>query len=140
MIETTDGALYAHMGKTDMVFPILNALTYPVKIKNPFGKIDLTEIGSLNFSKYDAEKFPALDLCYSAGRTGGNIPAVLNAANEAAVYSFLEKKIRFTDITDIVEKTINSINTIQNPAIKDIFESDYEAKNIALSFIKEKHL
>ena len=140
MIETADGALYAHIGKTDMVFPILSALTYPIKIKNPFGKIDLTEIGSLNFSKYDVKKFPALDLCYSAGRTGGNIPAVLNAANEAAVYSFLEKKIRFTDITDIVEKTINSINTIQNPDIKDIFESDSEAKNIALSFIKEKHL
>ncbi|MCL1864313.1 MAG: 1-deoxy-D-xylulose-5-phosphate reductoisomerase [Spirochaetes bacterium] len=138
MVETIDGAVYAHMGKTDMVFPILNALTYPAKIKNPFGRIDFTEIGSLNFRKYDSNKFPALDLCYYAGRTGGNMPAVLNGANETAVYSFLEKKIRFTDIIDIVEKTINSIDVINNPDIKDIFESDCEAKNIALSFIKMK--
>jgi 1-deoxy-D-xylulose-5-phosphate reductoisomerase len=140
MVETVDGAVYAHMGKTDMVFPILSALTYPAKIENPFGRIDLTEIGSLNFRKYDGKKFPALDLCYHAGKTGGNIPAVLNAANEIAVNSFLEKKIRFTDIVDIVEKTINSVDVINNPGINDIFDSDREAKDMALSFIKQMQL
>ena len=139
MVETVDGAVYAHMGKPDMVFPILSALTYPAKMKNPFGRIDFTEIGNLSFRKYDANKFPALDLCYYAGRTGGNMPAVLNAANETAVYSFLEKKIRFTDITDIVEKTMNAARVINNPDIKDIFESDCEAKRIALSFIKKMY-
>ena len=137
MVETIDGSVYAHMGKTDMVFPILSALTYPTKIKNPFGRIDFAETESLTFRKYDGNKFPALELCYYAGRTGGNIPAVLNAANETAVYSFLEKKIRFTDITDIVEKTMNAVDVKNNPDIKDIFESDCEAKNIALSFINE---
>ena len=137
MIETVDGSVYAHMGKADMVFPILSALTYPVKIKNPFGRIDFTETGSLTFRKYDSNKFPALDLCYHAGRTGGNMPAVLNAANETAVYSFLEKKIRFTDITDIVEKTMNAIDFINNPDIEDIFESDREAKKVALRFIEK---
>ena len=140
MVETVDGALYAHMGVTDMVFPILSALTYPEKLKNPFGRLDLAEVGCLNFRKYNPLRFPALELCYHAGRTGGNIPAVLNAANEAAVYAFLERKIRFTDIVEIVEKTINSIKVISEPDIKDIFESDNEAVNIALRFIKEKHL
>ena len=140
MVETVDGAIYAHMGRTDMVFPILNALTYPEKIKNSFGRLDLAEVGSLNFRRYDSARFPALELCYHAGRTGGNIPAVLNSANEAAVYAFLDKKIRFTDIVEIVEKTIDSIDLISSPDIKDIFESDSEARKIALSFIKEKHL
>ncbi len=140
MVETADGALYAHMGKTDMVFPILNALTYPEKIKNEFGRLDLADVGSLNFRRYDRLRFPALELCYNAGRTGGNIPAVLNAANEAAVYAFLERKIRFTDIVEVVEKTIDSIDVISRPDITDIFESDCEARNIALSLIKEKHL
>jgi len=140
MVETVDGAIYAHMGKTDMVFPILNALTYPDKIKNSFGRLDLAEVGSLNFRRHDSTRFPALELCYHAGRTGGNIPAVLNAANEAAVYAFLERKIRFTDIIEIVEKTIDSVDVINIPDVKDIFESDNEARNIALSLIKEKHL
>jgi len=140
MVETVDGAIYAHMGVTDMVFPILNALTYPEKIKNVFGRLDLAAVGSLNFRKYDSGRFPALELCYHAGRAGGNIPAVLNAANESAVYAFLERKIRFTDIVEIVEKTIDSISLISRPDIKDIFESDCEARKIALSFIKEKHL
>ena len=140
MVETVDGTIYAHIGKTDMVFPILNALTYPEKIKNSFGKLGLADVGSLSFRNYDSTRFPALELCYNAGRTGGNIPAVMNAANEAAVYAFLEKKIRFTDIVEIVEKTIDSVNLISRPGIGDIFESDCEARNIALSIIKEKHL
>jgi 1-deoxy-D-xylulose-5-phosphate reductoisomerase len=140
MVETVDGAIYAHMGVTDMVFPILNALTYPEKVKNSFGRLDLAEVGSLNFRKYDSARFPALELCYHAGRTGGNVPAVLNAANEAAVYAFLDKKIRFTDIVEIVKKTIDSIDVVNRPDINDIFESDKEARDIALSFIKEKHL
>lgn len=140
MIETVDGAVYAHMGVTDMVFPIINALTYPEKISNPFGKLDLAGIGSLNFRKYDREKFPALELCYSAGITGGNIPAALNSANEAAVYAFLDRKISFTDIVEIVEKTIDSIDKISAPDLKDIFETHIEAGNLASGFIKEKHL
>ncbi len=140
MVETVDGAIYAHMGRADMVFPIINALTYPEKIKNSFGYLDLAEVGSLNFRKYDSSRFPSLELCYHAGRAGGNMPAVLNAANEVAVYAFLDKKIRFTDIVKIVEKTIDSVDIIRMPDIGDIFESDTEARTIALSFIKEKHL
>jgi len=140
MIETSDGAIYAHMGVTDMVFPILTALTYPEKIRNPFGRLNLAGIGSLNFRKYDMERFPALDLCYRAGRTGGNIPAALNSANEMAVYAFLDRRISFTDIVEIVEKTIDSIDKISTPDLKDISETHIEAGNLALSFIKEKHL
>ncbi len=140
MVETVDGAIYAHMGRTDMVFPIINALTYPEKIRNSFGRLGLAEVGSLSFRNYDSGRFPALELCYNAGRAGGNVPAVMNAANEAAVYAFLDKKIRFTDIVDVVEKTIDSVELISRPDITDIFESDSEARNTALSIIKEKHL
>jgi len=140
MVETVDGAIYAHLGVTDMVFPILYALTYPEKLKNGFGRLDLADAGNLSFRRYDSARFPALDLCYHAGRAGGNVPAILNAANEAAVYAFLEKKIRFTEIVKIVEKTIESVNAISSPDINDIFESDREAREAAISFIKEKQL
>lgn len=140
MVETVDGGVYAHMGVTDMVFPILNALMYPEKLKNPFGRLDLAEVGRLNFRRYDSVKFPALELCYHAGRSGGNVPAVLNAANEAAVYAFLDRKIRFTDIVKIVEKTIDSIGLISLPGINDIFQSDRDARIVAAGLIKEMRL
>lgn len=140
MVETFDGAIYAHMGVTDMAFPILNALSFPEKITNTFGKLDLAGIGSLHFREYDRERFPALDLCYRAGRDGGNIPSALNSANEAAVQAFLDRKISFTDIVDIVEKTIDSIYKINTPDLKDIFETHDEAGALASRFIKEKHL
>jgi 1-deoxy-D-xylulose-5-phosphate reductoisomerase len=82
----------------------MNALVYPQKRPNPFGRLDLASVGSMHFSRYDRERFPALELCYYAGRTGGTMPAVLNAANEIAVQAFIGKKIRFTDIVRIVEK------------------------------------
>ncbi len=71
MVESVDGAVYAHMGVADMALPILNALVYPEKISNPFGALDLCGIGSMRFMKHDPEAFPALDLCYRAGRRGG---------------------------------------------------------------------
>ncbi len=140
MVETTDGAVYAHLGVTDMVFPILGALTYPEKLKNSFGRLDLAAVGSLNFKKHDSAKYPALDLCYGAGRTGGNAPAVLNAANEIAVYAFLDRKIGYMDIVRIVEKTMSRVSFIHAPGIDDIFESHRDAVETALGIIKEMKL
>ncbi len=136
MVETIDGAILAHMGIPDMVFPILSALTYPQKRKNPFGRLDLTKIGNLSFHQYDSKRFPALDLCYHAGRTGGTMPAVLNAANEIAVDAFLKKRIFFQDIVKIVEKIIELHKLIANPGIDDIFNADTWAREKANSLIK----
>ncbi len=136
MVETVDGAVYAYMTVPDMVHPIFNALMHPDVRRNPFGKLDFGKISKLEFYKYDIDKFPAIELCYSAGREGGTMPAVLNAANEIAVLAFLERKILFTDIIKIVEKTINVHKTIDNPDLSDIFESDKWAREIAGSMIK----
>lgn len=135
MVETVDGAIYAHMGVTDMVFPILNSIHYPNKIKNPFGKLKLEDVGTLTFRKYDSNRDPALELCFEAGKAGGTIPTILNAANEVAVYAFLEKKILFTDIVKIVESSMKNYQTVKNPNLEDIFEADKEARKRAQSLI-----
>lgn len=136
LVETVDGAILAYMSVPDMALPILNALVYPEKRENAFSELDLLNIGSLNFSPYDSRKFPALDLCYSVGRAGGTAPAVLNAANEVAVDAFLNKKISFTEMIKIVEKTVEHHSIISNPDITDIFNADIWAKETAKNIIK----
>ena len=138
MVETVDGAIYGHMGVTDMVFPVLNALTYPEKRGNPFGRLKLEEIGSLTFAACDRERYPALSLCYEAGRRGGTMPSILNAANEMAVAAFLAGRIRFTDIVKIVEKTLGKQNVLDNPGLAEIVDADREARDTASGFIGKK--
>ncbi len=136
MVETNDGAIYAYMSVADMAHPILNSLFYPEIVKNPFGSLDLAGIGKMEFYDYDPERFPALDLCYYAGKRGGSMPAVLNAANEVAVNAFLEKKICFTDIVKIVEKTMEKHDINNNPDLKDIFGFDEWARNVSAGIIR----
>lgn len=140
MVETVDGAVYAHMGVADMALPILNAMTYPEKVKNSFGRLDFSSIKSLSFRDYDKIRFPALQLCYEAGRAGGVMPAVLNAANESAVYAFLDRRIRFTDIVPVVTECMNKVPAFPNPSIEDIILISREAGKKAESIIKEKKL
>ncbi len=138
MVETVDGAIYAHLGVTDMVFPVLNALTYPEKRGNPFGRLKLEEIGKLTFAACDRERYPALSLCYEAGRRGGTMPSILNAANEVAVAAFLAGRICFTDIVKIVERTMEKQNVLDNPGLGEIVDADCEARDRASGFIKKK--
>ncbi len=135
MVERIDGTLLAHMSITDMVYPIQRALTYPQVCSNDFGNVDLTAIGPLHFSKPDMKRYPALALCYEAGRQGGTMPAVLNAANEVAVNAFLQKKISFTRIVDVVEKVLGKHARIDNPDLPAIFNADAEARQLALTCI-----
>lgn len=138
LVETVDGAVFAYMSAPDMTLPIHNSLIYPEKRNNPFGNLDILNLGKLNFYPYNNTRFPALDLCYSVGRTGGTMPAVLNASNEIAVQAFLENNISFTNIVKIVEKTIESHTVIQKPDISDILDADKWAKEFAQSLIKGK--
>ncbi len=140
MVETVDGAVYAHMGQADMALPILNALTYPEKISNSFGRLNFAKVGKLTFREFDSKRYPALEICYEAGRKGGNMPALLNAANEECVYAFLDGRIAFTDIVTVVEKTIGLSEFRNNPGINEIFESDNEARDIARGLIREIRL
>ena len=135
MVETIDGAVYAQMSVTDMAIPILNAITYPEKKTNPFGRLDFAAIGKLTFSSWDPRRYPALDLCYDAGRRGGTMPIVLNAANEVAVRAFLDGAIPFTDIVKVVEKTMALMPASHPTSISEIFEADREARRRALSLI-----
>ncbi len=136
LVETTDGALYAHMGVNDMALPILNAITYPERRGNEFGRLKLEKVGTLNFGPYDRDRHPGLELCYAAGRAGGTLPAVLNAANETAVRAFLDGKIMFTDIIKVVEKTVALHRMQSNPSLDDIFESDLESRDVSKRIIK----
>lgn len=118
MIEMNDGEIYAQIGKNDMRLPIQHALTYPEIRNTPFEKLKLYEHPEINFYKMDFDKFVMLRLAYECGKKGGLYPCVLNAANEICVYSFLQKKIGFTDIFNIVSKVcdrkINVPLTVDN--------------------------
>jgi 1-deoxy-D-xylulose-5-phosphate reductoisomerase len=131
MVEYGDGSIIAHLGPKDMRIPIQYALTYPERINNSFPKIDLTEIGRLNFYKPDFKKFPSLNLAYQAGKIGGTMTAVLNAANESAVEMFLNKKISFIQIPQIVEKVMLEHTPQYHPDLNEIVRIDSWARNRA---------
>ncbi len=118
MVEFTDGEIYAQLGVNDMRFPIQNALTYPNYKKTPFNRFDFRKYNTLNFFEVDFNKFKMLGLAYECGKLGGLYPAILNAANEVCVYAFLDEKIKFTDIVNIVtnmcEKATQSEATIES--------------------------
>ena len=103
MIELADSSVLAQLGWPDMKLPILYCLSWPERQETPWRRLDLTEVGQLSFRKPDPAKYPCMELAYAAGRAGGTMPAVMNAANEEAVAQFLEEKIHFLDIPVVIE-------------------------------------
>jgi 1-deoxy-D-xylulose-5-phosphate reductoisomerase len=103
LIEMIDGSILAQLGPADMRLPIQFALTYPERRDNTFSRLDLASVGEIGFYQPDTKRFPCLQLAYAAGRTGGSMPTVMNAANEEAVRYFLNRRIGFADIPRIVE-------------------------------------
>ena len=128
MIELCDGSVLAQMGIADMRIPIACALAYPDRLPNDLPVLNLAEIGSLEFFKPDMKKFPCLGLAYEAGHLGGTAPVVLNAANEAAVAAFTEKKICFNDLPKVIEKVMVKHQVKKNPSLDDILGTDREAR------------
>jgi 1-deoxy-D-xylulose-5-phosphate reductoisomerase len=108
MVEMIDGSIIAQMGVTDMKHAIQYALTYPNRRENCLPPLDLSHLGELTFEDPDVTRFPCLDLAYQALRTGGTMPAVLNAANEIAVRAFLDRRIRLSEIPKLIEKVMNA--------------------------------
>lgn len=123
MVEYEDGAVIAQMGHPDMREPIQFALGFPERLPLNNKKLDFAELGSLSFFRPDMDKFPALALAYEAIRRGGNAPCVLNAANEVAVAAFLNDKIGFYEISDLVGKCLMEADFIAKPSLDDIFET-----------------
>ena len=137
-VEYEDGAVIAEMGEPDMRVPIQYALTYPKRVKNSFPKIDFAKRASMTFQKPDMDTFKCLGLAYKAVGIGGTMSAAMNGANEPAVKAFLDGKIGFLDIADIIEKTMNSYNVKYNYTVEDLLNADKWARNAALDFIINK--
>lgn len=130
LIELQDTSVLAQLGWPDMRLPLLYALSYPERIYTNWETLDLVKAGDLTFRAPDRAKYPCMDLAYAAGRAGGSMPAVLNAANEQAVALFLEEKIHFLDIPKLIEKTCDrhrADNRIA-PTLDDILEADRWAR------------
>ncbi|MBE7010765.1 MAG: 1-deoxy-D-xylulose-5-phosphate reductoisomerase [Ruminococcaceae bacterium] len=138
MIETIDGAVLAQMGVPDMKLPIQYALTYPDRRPMQNNTLNLAEITALTFEKPDLETFRPLALAYDAGRMGHTMPCVINGANEAAVALFLQKKIGFLDIFEMLAKTMQAHEVIKNPTLTDIIEADRWAREMVMQNFARK--
>ncbi|MGN6214538.1 1-deoxy-D-xylulose-5-phosphate reductoisomerase [Parafilimonas sp.] len=136
MVQFEDGSIKAQMGLPDMKLPIQYALAFPQRLPNQFPRYDFKKPSTLNFEEPDLRTFRNLVLATEALYKGGNMPCILNAANEIAVYAFLRNKIGFLDITAVIEKTMEKITFIEKPVLTDYFESDAEARQYAASLIQ----
>lgn len=130
MVEFQDGATMAQLGVPDMGVPIQYALTYPSRLKSDFGRINWGDLKSLTFQEPDREAFPCLELAFQAGRGGGTLPAVMNAANEAAVDLFLRGQLSFLEIPRIIEKAMHKHKIVPKPTLEDITIADGEGRRL----------
>jgi 1-deoxy-D-xylulose-5-phosphate reductoisomerase len=135
MIELEDTSVLAQLGWADMRLPLLYALSYPDRLATNWEPLDLVKVGSLTFREPDHQKYPCMQLAYAAGRAGGSMPAVLNAANEQVVELFLEEKIGFLDIPKLIEKVCDRHRADHStqPTLEDILAADQWARQEVLS-------
>ncbi len=136
MVQFEDGSIKAQMGLPDMKLPIQYALTFPYRINSTNPRIDWRRLETMTFEEPDVKTFRNLTLAKIALEKGGNLPCILNAANEIAVWAFLNNRISFLDITAVVEKAMEQISYIEKPNLSDYFESDGEARNFAASLVR----
>lgn len=138
MVEFHDSSVIAQLGTPDMRVPIQYALTFPDRAPLKTSKrLSLADVGTLNFKKMDFQRFRCLQFAFEAGKIGGTLPSVLNAANEAAVAAFLEGQISFLQIEDLIEQALSVHNTIANPSLEAIGEADNEARKYVTSLIRK---
>jgi len=137
MVEYHDTSVMAQLGTPDMRVPIQYALSYPDRYPLVGGqRLNLAQIGKLHFKEVDFDRFRALKLAYDAGRAGGTVLTAMNAANEAAVALFLQEKITFLQIEEIIERVMNEHNNILVPDLETILQVDAETRNIVLNMVK----
>lgn len=136
MVEFTDGSVLAQLSHSDMCFPIQYAVTWPERVPNSLAPLDFGKLRQLEFETPRYDDFPALNLARRAGETGGTLPAVLNAANEVAVAAFLEKRIPFPGIWQLVEEVMNRHGSIADPTLDAILAADQWARAEAAALIR----
>lgn len=135
MVQFEDGAIKAQLGTPDMRLPIMYALTYPKRLSSSFGRIDWNTLKELTFEKPNLELFPNLQHAYTALAQGGNIPCVVNAANEICVAAFLEERIKFTDMPKLIERAMEKATYILKPTLDDYLETDREIREMVKEWI-----
>ncbi len=136
MVQFEDGSIKAQMGLPDMKLPIQYAMAFPKRIPNDFPRYDFKKVSTLSFEDPDLKTFRNLALAQDALVKGGNLPCIMNAANEIAVFAFLRNRINFLDMTEVIEKTMLQLPFIEKPTLEEYFESDGEARNFAADLIK----
>ena len=136
MVEFADGSVLAQLSYSNMCFPIQYAITWPDRVPNSLPPLDFGKLAELKFAQPRYGDFPALNLARRAGATGGTLPAVLNAANEVAVSSFLEKRMRFPQIWQTVERVMNAHESIAHPGLDEILQADQWARAEAGRHVK----
>ncbi len=136
MVQFEDGSIKAQMGLPDMKLPIQYALGFPQRIKNDFPRFDFRKFETLSFEEPDTRTFRNLALAIEALNKGGNLPCVMNAANEIAVWAFLRNRIGFLDMMVVVEKSMQKVSFIENPTLDDYLDSDAAAREYAAELVK----
>ena len=133
MVELADSSVLAQLGWPDMKLPILYCLSWPERLETPWRRLDLTAVGQLTFRAPDREKYPCMELAYNAGRCGGTMPAALNAANEQAVALFLEERIPFLAIPELIERVCDRhrVDQVRQPSLEDVLAVDAWAREAA---------
>ncbi|WP_281350783.1 1-deoxy-D-xylulose-5-phosphate reductoisomerase [Phnomibacter ginsenosidimutans] len=135
MVQFEDGSIKAQMGLPDMKLPIQYAMAFPERIKNDFPRLDFRRCEQLSFEEPDLRTFRNLALAIEALQKGGNLPCIMNAANEIAVWAFLRNRIGFLDMMAVVEQAMQKITFIEKPTLDDYYESDAAAREFAASLI-----
>lgn len=134
-VQFTDGAIKAQLGIADMRLPIQYAFSYPKRLSLNNTRLDLFQLGALHFEKPQTDRFNCINLAYQATEKSGNMPCILNAANEVANLAFREQKIGFLQIAETIEKTMDKVHFIDKPSLDDYFSTDTEARRIAKEII-----
>lgn len=137
MVQFEDGAVKAQLGMPDMRLPIQYAFSYPDRLHASFPRLDFSKCTQLTFEQPDTERFRNLALAYEALHRGGNMPCIVNAANEVCVAAFLHDRISFLGMSDVIEKTMGRVSFIQKPTYEDYVATDAEARRIAESLINK---
>ncbi len=140
MVQFMDGSVKSQMGLPDMKLPIQYALAFPNRIANNYKRLDFKEYSKLTFEQADYKTFRNLAIARDAMYKGGNVPCVLNAANEMVVHAFLQNRVGFLEMSDMIEKTIECVPFIEHPTMEDYEQSDADARSYAAEFLKKSQL
>ena len=131
MVQFEDGAVIAQLGIPDMKLPIANAFSFPTRMRSMAPRLDFNQYSTLTFEEPDMERFRNLAFAFEAARQGGNMPCILNAANEVVVAAFLQDRIGFLQMSDVIERTMRKASFIVNPSYEDYVATDTEARRLA---------